>query len=85
MVGIDGQGEILMNKNSQHVVPNPTGGWSVRKSGAERASSVFSNQEDAVKRGRELARREGTELYIHRSDGTVREKSSYPRTGDLKR
>lgn len=66
-----------MNKRSQHVVPNPNGGWSVRKSGSERASSVFSTQADAIKRGKELAKREGAELYVHRSDGTILMKNSY--------
>ena len=66
-----------MNKRSQHVVPNPNGGWSVRKSGAERASGVFTTQADAIRRGKELAKREGAELYVHRSDGTIRLKNSY--------
>ena len=66
-----------MNKRSQHVVPNTKGGWSVRKSGSERASGVFATQADAIRRGRELAKREGAELYVHRSDGTIREKNSY--------
>lgn len=66
-----------MNKRSQHVVPNPKGGWSVRKSGAERASGVFKTQADAIKRGKELAKSEGAELYVHRSDGTIRTKNSY--------
>ncbi|WEK05615.1 MAG: DUF2188 domain-containing protein [Candidatus Devosia phytovorans] len=66
-----------MNKRSQHVVPNPNGGWSVRRYGAERASGVFKTQADAIKRGTELAKREGAELYVHRADGTIREKNSY--------
>ncbi len=69
--------EPQMNKKSQHVVANPAGGWSVRRSGASRASAVFPSEEAAVVRARELAMREGAEPYVHRADGTVRERSSY--------
>lgn len=66
-----------MAKASRHVVASPGGGWSVRKYGAERASGVFATQADAIARGRDLARREGANLYIHRADGTIREKENY--------
>lgn len=64
-------------KKTRHVVPNANGGWSVRQSGASRASKVFDTQADAVKYGQKVARSEHTELYVHRKDGTIREKSSY--------
>lgn len=67
-----------MSKN-QHVIPSPKGGWSVRATGAERASKTFSTQGAAIRHGREIARKDGGELYIHRSDGTIRERSSYGR------
>ena len=66
-----------MGKVSKHVVPNSKGGWSVRNSGAERASGVFRTQAEAVRHARDAARRDGTELYVHRDDGTIREKLSY--------
>lgn len=37
-----------MSKKSQHVVSNQNGGWSVRKTGASRASKVFSTQNENV-------------------------------------
>jgi hypothetical protein len=61
---------------SQHVVPTPKG-WSVRRYGANRATRVFDRQEDAVAFARELAKKEGTELYLHRRDGTVGQTESY--------
>jgi uncharacterized protein YdaT len=66
-----------MAKTSQHVVPHPKGGWSVRQSGASRATRVFANQSDAVRFAQKVAREERTELYVHRKDGTVRQKDSY--------
>jgi hypothetical protein len=63
--------------NSQHVVPNRDGGWAVRRSGAFRASRVFPTQRDAVQYAREIARRDGAELYVHRGDGTIRNRDSY--------
>lgn len=64
-------------KKDQHVVANPRGGWSVRHTGAARATRVFERQEDAVQYARKIARRESVELYIHRRDGTIKEKDSY--------
>lgn len=66
-----------MSKKSQHVVPNPNGGWSVRKTGASRASKVFDTQNDAIGYARSRAKEEKLELYIHRRDGTIRERDSY--------
>ena len=66
-----------MAKASRHVIANLKGGWSVRQYGAARATRVFATQEDAVKFGRNLAKKEGTEFYVHRAHGTVRRKDSY--------
>ncbi|HLG19790.1 MAG TPA: DUF2188 domain-containing protein [Bdellovibrionota bacterium] len=66
-----------LSKTSRHVVPNSGGGWSVRKSGSSRASRVFGKQGDAVDYARQLAGKNGGEIYIHHSDGTIREKNSY--------
>jgi hypothetical protein len=64
-------------KKDQHVVANPRGGWSVRHTGAARATRVFESQKDAVDYARGIARKKSSELYIHRRDGTIKEKSSY--------
>jgi len=63
----------------KHVVPRPNGEWAVRNSGASRATRVFETQNDAIKFGRQAARKEGTEFYVHRKDGTIRERDSYGR------
>jgi hypothetical protein len=66
-----------MSKTSQHVVPSSDGRWRVRKSGSSKASRVFDNQGDALAYARELARKEGGDLYVHHRDGTIRERDSY--------
>lgn len=66
-----------MSKKSQHVVPNPSGGWSVKKAGASRASKVFDNQASAIAYATTVAKNNQAELYIHKKDGTIREKNSY--------
>ncbi|MEL7429991.1 MAG: DUF2188 domain-containing protein [Pseudomonadota bacterium] len=65
-----------MARKGQHVVPNGKR-WSVRKSGAEKASVTFDTQEQAIERGREIAKNQKTELYIHGRDGLIRERNSY--------
>lgn len=65
-----------MPSKSQHVVPGKDG-WRVVRSGALRASSVHATQKDAVATARTIARREKSELYIHGSDGRIRERKTY--------
>lgn len=67
----------MVKKPGRHVVPNPEGGWDDKKEGASRASRHFDTQQEAIEAARETARREKTELSIHRKDGRIREKDSY--------
>lgn len=66
----------MMSSKGQHVVPRGNG-WAVQRSGAERASGIFTTQQEAIERAREIARRNGAELYIHGTDGRIRERSSF--------
>lgn len=65
-----------MPRNTQHVVPR-NGKWAVRKSGSTRVSRYFKTQSEAIDAARDIAKREHTELYIHGSDGRIRERNSY--------
>jgi hypothetical protein len=65
-----------MAKKSNHVVPS-TSGWSVKKSGADRASKIFDTKDKAVEYGRELSKNEKTELFIHKSNGMIQDRNSY--------
>ena len=60
-----------MTTKNQHVMPHPGGGWSVRSSGAARASRVFDSQTAAVGFAKDVAKRSGTELFVHGKDGMV--------------
>ncbi len=60
----------------QHVVPHPDG-WAVKKEGAERATKVTKTQKEAIDKGRDIAKNQGTELNIHGKDGQIRQKDSY--------
>lgn len=63
---------------SHHVVPNPQGGWDVKRGGADRASSHHDTKADAVERGREVSRSQRTELRIHNKDGRIARSDSHP-------
>ncbi len=66
-----------MSSKSHHVVPNPDGGWDIRKGGADRASGHFSTQKDAIDRAREISSNQHSELFIHGRNGQIREKDSH--------
>ncbi len=69
------EGEMTpSNDNSRHIVPNPTGGWDVKKPGASRASVHTDTQAQAIDRGREIVHNTGGgELRIHGRDGRIRD------------
>ena len=65
-----------MATNTQHVVPNPNGGWSVKKGGSEKASKTFVRKDDAVVYARRIIHDKNGELVIHRQDGSIQEADS---------
>ncbi|MBA2620992.1 MAG: DUF2188 domain-containing protein [Acidobacteria bacterium] len=61
-----------MSKKSYHVIAKSNGEWSVKRTGAERASKTFSTKSEAVKdAGKMLTQSGGGELIIHKTDGRV--------------
>ena len=65
-----------MKKRNQHVVPHEDG-WAVRGAGSQRATSVHQTQREAIDTGRQFARNQGTELFVHGRDGRIRERDSH--------
>lgn len=64
------------NNNQHHVVPTDDG-WAIRRSGSERASHVLPTKQEAVDTARQISRNQGTELVIHRQDGTIQRRDSH--------
>lgn len=67
----------MADKKDVHVTPDGEGGWKVQREGNARASSRHGTQAEAETAGRATARRDGVEFYLHRRDGTIRERDSY--------
>ena len=66
----------MANNPPVHVEPRQDG-WAVVREGNERATSVHPTQAEAAQEGRELARRDETEFFLHAQDGRIREHNSY--------
>ncbi|NLW31132.1 MAG: DUF2188 domain-containing protein [Fibrobacter sp.] len=64
-----------MSRN-QHVVPHGKE-WGVKGAGAERFTSLHSTQAEAIEAGREIARNQQKELFIHNRHGQIRDRDSY--------
>ncbi|MDQ2081194.1 DUF2188 domain-containing protein [Xanthobacteraceae bacterium Astr-EGSB] len=64
-------------RKARHVIASAGGGWSVRQSGASRSTRTFGNQADAVRYARAAAKKERTDIFIHRADGSIRQVDSY--------
>jgi len=66
----------MARKPTVHTVPNPHGkGWVNKYDGAE--VSHHLTKDNAVERGRDIARDHHTEHNIHNTDGTIGRKNSY--------
>jgi hypothetical protein len=49
----------------------------VKRGGGQRASAHFDTKAEAVDRGREISRNQGTELRIHNRDGRIGSSDSH--------
>ena len=60
-----------------HVVPDGDR-WKVELEGAERASATADRKEDAIQRGKELAKSGKLgQIIIHKQDGTIQTEYTY--------
>lgn len=61
-----------MKKNTVHVMPdNSSAMWSVKRNGAQHASLRTETKQEAIKVGRIISQRSGSELIIHGADGRI--------------
>ena len=49
---------------NQIVVPHEDG-WAVQKEGSDRATATFETREEAIRKAREFADNQDSEVYIH--------------------
>lgn len=68
---------MIKTKGTHHVVPNPSGGWDVKRGGGERASSHHDLKSDAIGAAREVSRNQHTELRIHGANGRIQQSDSH--------
>lgn len=54
--------DAIVNAATYHVVPNPGGGWDVRRGGSEQAVRHFDNKETAVEHARNIGSAADTDL-----------------------
>jgi hypothetical protein len=66
-----------MARKTHHVVPNPKGGWSVKKGGSSRASKTFDTKKDATDYGRQVSKNQNSELVVHKKDGRIQTSNSH--------
>lgn len=66
-----------MARDEHHVVPNPDGGWDVKRNGAQRASLHTDTKQDAIDQGRKISQNQGTEFVVHNKDGKISNSDSH--------
>lgn len=66
-----------MTRKTHHVVPDPEGGWDVKKGGATKSSKHFDNKQNAVDWGRQVSRNQKSEFLIHGRDGKIQQSDSH--------
>ena len=66
-----------MARKEHHIVPNPNGGWDVKRENAKRSSGHYETKKEAMDAGRRMSIHQGTELIPHRKDGTIQNPDSH--------
>jgi len=67
----------MSKQDTHHVVPNPDGGWDVKKSGGKKSSRHTNTKKEAERIARNISKNQGTELVIHGKDGKIQRKDSH--------
>lgn len=70
-----------MAKGDVHTVKHGDG-WANRVEGNERVSNTADTKSAAQDTGKDMAIKRGTEHLVHRQDGTIGERNTYPRSRD---
>jgi hypothetical protein len=70
-----------MSKGDIHTVKHDDG-WANRAEGNKRVSNTAPTKAKAQAKGREMAIERGVEHVVHKQDGQIGERNTYPRSGD---
>ncbi len=57
-------------------------GWANKVEGNSRVSNTATTKAEAEAEGRRMAIQRGSEHLVHRQDGTIGERNTYPRSRD---
>ena len=49
-----------MPRKEHHIVPNPDGGWDVKRENAKRSSGHYETKKEAMEAGRRMSIKQGT-------------------------
>lgn len=63
-------------KKNQHVLPRGNE-WVVKRADSQRASQVFGTQQEATSYAKSIAQSQGTAVFVHGSDGRIRDTRDY--------
>jgi hypothetical protein len=67
----------MASKGEYWTGPRRDGGWSVKRNGTSKATSVHNTKFEAWKETRRLARGAGTEAFLKGKDGKIRTRNTY--------
>lgn len=67
----------MANKANHWVSQRPDGSWADKREGVSRASGIYDTQRSAFEAARNSAKREGGEVVIKNTEGTIRAKHTY--------
>jgi uncharacterized protein YdaT len=65
-----------MAKKNQHVIPH-NNKWAVKGENNQKVTKTFDNKQDAVEYAKGIAKKQQSELIIHKGDGTIQDKNSF--------
>lgn len=66
-----------MARKTHHVVPDPNGGWNVKKGGGSKAIKHTNTQKQAIDAARTISKNQHSELVIHGKNGRIRQSDSH--------
>jgi hypothetical protein len=70
--------------DSYHLIPDGEN-WKLQKENGNRAIKKFESKKEGLPDSVEYVKKQGGSLKIHKSDGSIQEERTYPRSADPKR